>query len=477
MIGIGMVVAWPGMMQGQDTWRRTYGALADDFSVAFRAVAQDRFIAVGNTGSFGQGSSDIYLLGVDGLGAKQWSATIGGAGLEQARDMRITSSGDPIIAGFKEVGAAGGYDGMLVLANDEGQELWQRTYGGSDWDLFHQVRVMPDGGFLIAGQTYNGPDPGGNAWMLRTNASGDVLWERTIGGSGEHEARTVHPLDDGGYVMAGSFPTGEGHRDGFVARYDAAATLLWLESYGGDSLDLIHDILPMPDGGFSFVGTTRSQSPFHEAWHVRLDADGAVLWSRNWGQINDQESREHRLLDNGDFITIGYTKTSGGGGKDMFLMRNAPDGDFVFGRTFGGLEDDEGFGLDELDDGFICGGHTYSYGVGGADVFLVRTNVNGQTATETVISGFDPLSTTESMVQGETLRLHPNPTTGRFTLSTDAVLSSVRLWDGLGREAHRGMTVPGQNTIDVDLPSGAYTVEAMTRDGRLLRTRLIIVRP
>ncbi len=464
------------LLQAQDTWRRTYGALDDDLCVAFRAASQEHFIAVGNTGSFGQGASDIYLIGVDGLGEMLWSATIGDIGVEQARDMRITASGGLAIVGFKEVGG-GGYDGLLVLTDDQGQVLWQRTYGGPDWDLFHQVRVLPDGGTLIAGQTFNGPAPGGHAWMVRTDAEGEIVWERTFGGSGEHEARTAHVLPDGGFVLAGSFITEAGHRDGFVARYDGNAALLWFETYGGDSLDVIHDILPTEDGGFSFVGTTRSHSQFHEAWHVRLDADGGVLWSRNWGQVNDQESREHRLLDNGDFMTIGYTKTSGGGGKDMFLMRNAPDGDFVFGRTFGGLADDEGLGMDVLDDGFICGGHAYSYGSGGADVFLVRTDLNGQTATETVISTFDPLSIPEDHLHALPLQIYPNPNDGRFTLATHDDLLATRLLDATGREVFSAALTSGVSTIDTGLPSGTYTVEALTRDGATLRTRVLIVRP
>ena len=464
-------------VHAQESWRRVYGGFDNDLCTALRVAAPDRFVAVGSTGSFGNGSSDIYLFEVNESGVRNWSRTIGGLGIEQAQDMRVASNGDLIIAGFIFEGPETGYDGLLIRTDPAGEVLWQRTYGGADWDFINQVKVLDDGGLLLVGQTFSAGEAGGNAWLLRTDAMGDVIWERTLGGSGEHDGRSAAPTADGGLVMVGSFRSVAGDLDGFLARYDASGELQWWLALGGDSLDIARDVVHTTDGGYSIVGTTRSFSPFHESWHVRLDAVGNVLWERNWGQVNDQESQEHVQLDNAEYMVIGYTKTTGGGGKDMIMMKIGTDGGYIYGRTFGGSDDEEGFGLAVVDDGYLCGGYTRSYGAGGADVFLVRTLIDGTTATETVITSFDPLSVEDRITTSATWSVFPNPSEGAINWQSGMAVTAVRLYDHGGRLLETHASVAGTTSIRTAVASGAYIAEAVLRDGTLLRSRILIVRP
>jgi hypothetical protein len=276
--------------------------------------------------------------------------------------------------------------------------------------------------------------------------------------------------------MAGSFRSEAGDLDGFVAKYDPTGELQWFQAYGGDSLDIARDIIQTADGGYSIVGSTESYSPHTEAWHLRLDAEGEELWFRNWGQIDDQESHEHFELGNGEFITLGYTKTSGGGGKDMFLLKSAPDGWFLFGRTFGGSDDEEGYGLAVLDDGFLCGGYTYSYGGGMSDVFLVRTGLDGTTETDQVISSFDPLSIQDPLPIPTTLEVFPNPSDGTFHLGVDQPVQQLKVLDAAGRIVGTPALSPGERTVRTTLPNGSYIVEVLLQDGTSRRARILIVR-
>ncbi|MEX1132382.1 MAG: T9SS type A sorting domain-containing protein [Flavobacteriales bacterium] len=459
----------------QITWRRAYGALADDRGVAVRAVSEDLIMAVGSTGSFGDGSSDTYLMATDGAGVRLWSRTIGGANVDRPTEMRICDNGDLIIAGVTS--GEGGYDGSLVRTDADGEVLWSRTYGGSDWDFIYDVKELPDGGLLLAGQTYSFGEPGGNAWLLRTNSVGDTLWTRTFGGSGEHEALSAIATQDGGYALAGSLNTPDRDRDVLVVKLDALGNTEWIQTHGGDSLDVARDIIAPAGGGYSIVGATRSASVWNEGYHLKLFPDGSFQWEFIWGQINDQEFHEHIVVTNDDYLIAGYTKTSGGGGKDMILQRVTVNGGFIYGHTFGGPEDDDGVALDRIADGFVAIGSTETYGAGGWDIFMVRTGPNGLTASQTVLTSFDPLSVEELGPSAKPLVLFPNPSTGWIEIGFDAVLDEVRLLDALGRVVEEHRLNSGVSRITSRLPSGAYIVEATAQNGELRRGRILIERP
>lgn len=467
------LLALNSSVYGQETWRRVYGAYDEEQCVAVRAISSNEFILAGTTGSFGSGSSDIYLMNVNGSGDHQWSKTIGGGGIEQARDLRVLPNGDFIIAGTTNNGDFGGYDALIVRTDSEGEVLWEKSFGGDDWDFFNQVKVVSTGGFILAGQTYSSGEPGGNAWLLRLDDEGEVIWESTLGGSGLHTGMSASEITNDGFIMVGSLVDGD--TDGFVARFDNEGDLAWTENYGGDSLDVASDVVVCQDGGFSIVGSTSSYSPHMEAWHLKINENGEEMWFHNWGQINDQESFEHRELSDGNFITLGYTKTSGGGGKDMFLLKSNSAGQFVFGRTFGGFEDEEGFGIDVLDDGFICGGYSKSFGSGSSDYYLVRTDFNGTTENDENVTFFDPLSDDSEMAK-DYFFVYPNPTSGSFSLESTGEIIGVRLMSLNGQVVLEESGIISNNQLDWSVPAGLYIIEGRFRSGETKLSQIQIVR-
>ena len=313
----------------QVTWRRAYGAFGSDIGKCVRTTVDEHIVVAGSTGSFGDGTSDIYLLELDGNGVLQWSRTIGGAEIDQATSLMQMPDQGWLIAGFTNSSSgAGGYDGMLVRTNSTGDVLWQHTYGGENWDMFQSGSSLPDGGAVIAGQTFS-EGGGGDAWLVRINSVGDTLWTRHYGGSGAEIANSVKVTSDGGFVLAGSMVGLNNDENAYVLKTDDLGIVQWSSSIGGDSLDLARDIIQTTDGGYSIVGATHSFSQWDEHYHFKLDGSGSLLWQKHWGQVNDQEAFQHVELPSGGFATTGWTKTSGGGGKDMFIFLCDFQGDFV----------------------------------------------------------------------------------------------------------------------------------------------------
>lgn len=459
----------------QPTWRRAYGALDNEEARVVRVVDTDRFAVAGSTGSFGAGASDIYLLMLNGNGDPVRSRTIGGAGVEVATDMAVLGDGGLLIAGFTTSMGAGGYDGYLVRTDADGLVLWQRAYGGPDWDFFHDIRQAGANEFLLTGHTYSYGPPGGNAWVLRVDDAGEELWSGIPEVEAPSAGYAATPTADGGLALVGAVSFDDGPEDVLVVKYDAGGVQQWALPFGGDSVDVGRDIVQTQDGGYSIMGITRSYSQWTEAYHLRIDAQGGEEWYRNWGQINDQEAMEHFELPSGEFISIGCTRTSGGGGKDMFLLKSAQDGGFIYGRTFGGSEDETGFGLAVLPDGFVCAGVTATYGSGGTDVFVVRVGMDGITASETVEDAFDPLSLNE--VTEPRLSVHPNPSSGIFEVPARPVAGRWYLTDASGRVWIDRAYAPGTTRLHADVPPGLYLLRLVGHDGGIHSTRVTILRP
>lgn len=459
----------------QVTWRYAYGAFDNDRASVVRVVNEDLYFVAGSTGSFGAGASDIYLVALNALGVPQWSRTIGGIGVETAQDLIILADGGSMIVGSTSSQGAGGYDGYLVRTDANGDMLWERTFGGTDWDLLNDIKQVSEDRFLLTGQTYSNGQTAGSGWIMLVDATGEAVWSQAVlcgpGTNGYATAST----DDGGFVCTGSISDPNEPSDAFVAKYDAAASLEWMYRYGGDSLDIGRDIVATMDGGYSIMGSTRSYSNWVEAYHLKIDGQGVEQWYRHWGQINDQEAYEHIETAQGGFASIGYTRTTGGGGKDMFLLFSGSDGAYDFGTTFGGTENDAGFGIALLTDGFLCAGTTLSFGSGANDFFVVRTGANGLTQLQSVTTSFDPLGMNE--IVPDRLPIHPNPSTGSFFIPAQTVAGRVEVFDQAGRSVHGAWFPAGSTSLRLDLPDGAYVVQLTSSDGRGSRSRLMILHP
>ncbi len=460
----------------QPTWKRVYGGF--DVDIAYDAVATNDggVVVVGSTGSFGQGSSDVYLFKVDENGIRQWSTTLGSSALETASALVEMDDGGFLIVGATNATPSGDYDGLVMRTDADGQLVWQRSYGGGDWDFLYGVDRTTDGGALLAGLTYSW-NAVGDAWLLRIDALGDTLWTTRHGGPGYADARSVKVTPDGGGVLAGVTTDGDGDKDALVIKFDSNSAVDWSEAYGGDSLDLARDIILTNDGGYSVVGISESFGSVTEHYHFKLDVTGALEWERNWGQVADQEGFQHIQLDNDEYASIGFVTQGGAGGKDMFLLKSNWQGYFILGQTQGGTEDEIGYSLLRMDGGYLMCGITESYGAGMWDVFLVRTNEVGFTDSDEVITSFDPLSINDPTSATTTPALYPNPSDGTFNLANDLDVTDLRFLDAAGRLVFEPMLPSGTTTIQTGLPSGSYFVEALLRDGSLRHARVLIVRP
>ncbi len=318
-----------------------------------------------------------------------WSRTSGWPFEDTYNDIRQTSDGGYIIAGYFYPNPPYGFynDARLVRTDASGNTLWSLDYGypGYNDDNFNWVCQTPDGGFAVVGYVRAARagwcNDHSNGLLLRTDANGNILWSREFN-AGSHEDVFSGGLreSDGSYALWGySASDVPGCADGWMLKTNANGDSLWSRTYGGAARDLFQSGAPTSDGGYILAGTTESfGAGGWDFWLVKTDANGNSLWSRTYGGSSDEGCATVIQTSDGGYAMLGYTASFGAGGGDVWLVKANANGDSLWSRTFGGLQYDQGIGMEETaDGGLILVGVTCSFGHGGGDMWLIKTDANG----------------------------------------------------------------------------------------------------
>jgi hypothetical protein len=349
------------------SWTRTFGGanLEEGFSV--QQTTDGGYIIAGLTSSFG--ADDVYLIKTDTLGDTLWTRTYGGTAIEEGRSVQQTSDGGYIIVGLTESFGAGTPDHpnvYLIKTNAQGDTLWTRTYGGSLYEVGYWVQQTTDGGYIIAGAVENG-----GAWLVKTDASGDALWTRTYANCRFY---SVLQTADGGYVI-----TGERHSGVYLVKTDASGDTLWTRTYGGPYYEVGRSVQQTADGGYIIAGKTPSFGAGHDdVYLIKTNAQGDTLWTRTYGGTGSDEGYSVQQTSDGGYIIAGYTTSFGAGHADVYLIKTDAQSDTLWTRTYGGQHSDRAYSVQQtIDGGYIVAGATASYGAGFIDVWLIKTDADG----------------------------------------------------------------------------------------------------
>jgi hypothetical protein len=244
---------------GDTVWIRTYGGTGWDDGNSVQQTSDGGYIITGDTDSFGAGGKDAYLIKTDADGDTLWTRTYGGTGEETGWSVQQTSDGGYIIAGDTDSFGAGSYDVYLIKTDASGDTVWTRTYGGTGVDLGGAVQQTSDGGYIFAGMTDSFGAGSYDMYLIRMDASGDTVWTRTYGGAGVEAGGSVQQASDGGYVFTGYTSSfGAGSEDVYLVRTDASGDVVWTRTYGGTGEDAGVLVQQTSNGRYIIIGYTDS---------------------------------------------------------------------------------------------------------------------------------------------------------------------------------------------------------------------------
>lgn len=362
-------------------WTRTHGGGNDDFGFSIVPTSDNGFIITGKIMPVFGRFWDTYLLKTDASGDTLWLKTYGSEYDELGASVQQTTDGGYILAGSTQPFGLGYVKVYLVKTDATGDTLWTKTLGETENDAAYAVRQTADNGYAMTGYSFSWVTGGPDVFLMKTNSQGDVMWTKTYGGLYDDMGYSLEQTTDGGYVIAG-FKGEPLEHDVFILKTDSKGDTIWTKTYGGRYDDVASSIQQTRDGGYIAVGHTTSftadQNP--DVYLIKTDSKGDTLWTRTYGDMyNDVGYAVRQLSDNG-YIIVGYTGQEFVPGLrvdfDVYLIRTDENGNILWAKTYGGEEMDIGVDIGmTVDGGYVVVGQTNSFGAGATDVYLLKLHI------------------------------------------------------------------------------------------------------
>jgi len=358
-------------------WEKTFGGIYDDYAYSVQQTTDGGYIMAGGTNTYGAGWYDVYLVKTDASGNMEWEQTFGGSSRDEARSVQQTMDGGYIIAGSTGSYGAGGGDFYLIKTDALGDMVWEKTFGGSGSDEARSVQQTPDGGYIIAGMTDSYGAGSWDFYLVKTDASGNMTWEQTFGGSDYEDAYSVEQTTDGGYILAGATESyGAGWADVYLVKTDASGNMTWEQTFGGIDDEFAYTVEQTTDGGYIIAGEKYSfGTDSYDFYLVKTDALGNMEWEQTFGGSNYDAAYSAEQTTDGGYIMAGATTSYGEGLRDVYLIKVDTSGNIEWEKTIGGSSHDFAYSVKQTTDGgYILAGLTISYGAGLQDVYLVKVS-------------------------------------------------------------------------------------------------------
>jgi hypothetical protein len=301
---------------------------------------------------------------------------------------------------------------------------------------------------------------------------------------------------------------GAGSGDLFLIKTDANGNIIWAKTYGGTSYDEAYSVQQTSDGGYILAGLTSSFGAGSDVFLIKTDANGNISWAKTFGGTSYDYAYSVQQTSDGGYIMAGGTSSFGAGG-DILLIKTDANGNIIWAKTYGGTYGDKAYFVQQTSDGgYIVVGWTESFGAGSVDIFLIKTDANGDVGSCSIVQNANPTVTTPSptvntpspSVSSRSLTpgspsptiTSPTPTVSVPCFST--ISESCQIASGLITPYKGGIkvigsgefevkvynvsgvmvkSIKGKNEVKLDLSRGVYFVEVISGE-KVIREKVVI---
>lgn len=359
-------------VNAQITFQKTYGGSGSDEGRSVQQTLDGGYILVGFTTSFGAGNFDYYLLKTNAFGDTMWTKTYGGPNWDYGFSVQQTPDSGYILTGHSDNTSIGLYTAHIIKTNSTGDTLWTKTFGGSspNYASSYTVQQTTDGGYIISGDISSSDDVG----LIKMDSLGNHLWTKSYGGPNLYDVSySMQQTSDGGFILSGfTSGFGAGYYDVYLIKTDNMGDTLWTKTYGGSSAEIGWCVQQTNDGGYIVSG---GDSLGH-AYLIKTNSTGDTLWTKDYDSGSNAQSIKQ--TSDGGFIIAGTSPGWGLGNKDLYLLKTDGNGNVLWSTSFGGTGYDQGYAVQQTTDGgYIVAGYTSTFGAGGSDFWLIKTDANG----------------------------------------------------------------------------------------------------
>jgi len=350
--------------------------------------------------------------------------TFGGSNNESAKSITKTSDGGYAILGYTQSldgdvinKTNTSYDYWLLKFDQNHNLQWQKTYGGSGDDRGNEVIQTTDGGYAILGYSQsNDGDVSENFgfsdyWVSKLDASGNILWEKSLGYAGTDTGISIKETNDLGFLLTGVLDVtasgGNGNSkntkinhaggDYWVIKLNMAGDKQWSKYYGGTFTDTPYDVIETEDNGYIIVGSSdsadvdiSSSQGTYDFWVIKINSTGTMVWEKSFGGSEIDEAFSIIKSSDGNYVIVGDTRSNdknvshNNGASDLWIIKISPSGNLLWEKTFGGTSFDAGRSISSTsDNGFLISGSSRSMdgdlttNQGQNDVWVIKIDSNG----------------------------------------------------------------------------------------------------
>ncbi|GEM_PF-2328277 len=322
-----------------------------------------------------------------------FARTYGGASDDELSSLRVAPDGGLIAAGRTKSFGAGNTDAWLVKLDASGDLVWAKTYGGDDDDRAYAAVPTSDGGYAVVGGTWSWFAPGDNwygLWVWKVDRFGNPVWQKVLGGHPDDTGGDyweIAETADGGFLVAGMTGVFD---DTWLLKLDAAGNVVWQRVFGTDEMDQLFSLDPTPDGGAVAAGVTcASADTWCDALVVKFDSSGAIAWQRAFGGTSYDHAWSVRRTADG-YIAVGLTDSFAAGDRDLWVLKLDTSGAVVWQKAYGlpGVYA-EGYHVEPVPDGGYLIGGIWNDGANGADAWIVAISPDGDVRWSRTYGGTD----------------------------------------------------------------------------------------
>ena len=436
---------FPSIADAQITFEKWYGGASSDVGYSVAQTSDGGYIIAGKTDSYGAGGWDVYLIKTDSLGDTTWTKTYGGTDHEMGHSVAQTTDGGYIVVGSGNLGI------YLIKTDAVGDTTWTKSFGG----IGYAVAQTSYGGYIITGSY------GGDVYLMKTNANGDSIWTRTFDGSDVAYGYSVIQTFDEGYIITGwARPYGPGSANVYLIKTDSLGDTTWTKMYGDSTNSTGQSVSQTSDGGYIIAGNI---TPFYfpDVYLIKTNESGDTIWTKSFGSIDGwDEGYSVAQTADGGYIVTGFVETTYMN-RDVYLIKTDATGDSLWTKRFGSSNNDEGYSVAQTaDGGYIIAGFTQSFGAGGHDVYLIKTDANGLVG---IKEQTDPRPESRDM----RLVVQPNPFITSAAITIEGIsehqntrLSDLQIYDASGRLVKSVKLTTNSCQLGADLIPGIYFLKA-----------------